>query len=607
MQKLLNIFILFFLTINQAFGAVSPIQKHDLSEAQISLLGSFYQTDNQRKLIVGVKFNLAPGWKIYGNDDSGMGMPPQLDFSGSTNYNSHQIFFPPALFAEEKIGNESIKYSYYKDIVIIPANIELIDLNQAIDLKLKLDFAICKDVCIPISQNFSLTIDNIDENSLQEIQNFYSSKLIENKIKDSNDFSKIDMSTGIKKTPKNDLNKLFIMIFLAILGGMILNIMPCVLPVISIKLMSILKHSGSSSSAIRYSFFSTIIGILTCFFILGFITFFIQNIGTNLGWGFQFQNPYFLIFLILILAIFTAELFGMFEINFSQIIATFLNLKISEKVAKKNIFLPNFLSGILAVLLATPCSAPFLGTAISFAVSQNFSIIILIFIFIGIGFSLPYIILIISPKLINFLPKPGIWMIKIKQLMAGFLLATMVWLVFVLSNIIGLLPALLLSIIALLIFLSFKIKKFFLRTFALAFLGILAFILPLEFHSHQNKIKNEINSYWIGFDETILNNLIAQNKIILVDVTADWCLTCKFNKILVLNSPEIIKLLKTQKVIGLRADITKPDPEVMKFLAKHNRFAIPFNAVYGPNAQQGLLTSEFLNKNELLIIIKKAQ
>jgi suppressor for copper-sensitivity B len=607
MQKLLNIFILFFLTINQAFGAVSPIQKHDLSEAQISLLGSFYQIDNQKKLIVGVKFNLAPGWKIYGNDDSGMGMPPQLDFSQSTNYKSHQISFPTALIAEEKIGNQSIKYSYYKDTVIIPANIELTDLNRAVDLKLKLDFAICKDVCIPISQNFSLTIDNIDENSLQEIQNFYPTKLIENKIKDSNDFSKIDISTGIKKTPKNDFHKLFIMIFLAIMGGMILNIMPCVLPVISIKLMSILKHSGSSSSAIRYSFFATIIGILTCFFILGFITFFIQNIGTNLGWGFQFQNPYFLIFLILILAIFTAELFGMFEINFSQIIATFLNLKISENVAKKNIFLPNFLSGILAVLLATPCSAPFLGTAISFAVSQNFAIIILIFIFIGIGFSLPYIILIISPKLINFLPKPGSWMIKIKQLMAGFLLATMVWLVFVLSNIIGLLPSLLLSIIALLIFLSFKIKKFFLRTFVLASLGILAFILPIEFHSHQSKIKNEINSYWIGFDENILNNLIAQNKIILVDVTADWCLTCKFNKILVLNSPEIIELLKTQKVIGLRADITKPDPEVMKFLAKHNRFAIPFNAVYGPNARQGLLTSEFLNKNELLSIINNVQ
>jgi suppressor for copper-sensitivity B len=607
MQKLLNIFILFFLTINQAFGAVSPIQKHDLSEAQISLLGSFYQIDNQKKLIVGVKFNLAPGWKIYGNDDSGMGMPPQLDFSQSTNYKSHQISFPTALIAEEKIGNQSIKYSYYKDTVIIPANIELTDLNRAVDLKLKLDFAICKDVCIPISQNFSLTIDNIDENSLQEIQNFYPTKLIENKIKDSNDFSKIDISTGIKKTPKNDFHKLFIMIFLAIMGGMILNIMPCVLPVISIKLMSILKHSGSSSSAIRYSFFATIIGILTCFFILGFITFFIQNIGTNLGWGFQFQNPYFLIFLILILAIFTAELFGMFEINFSQIIATFLNLKISENVAKKNIFLPNFLSGILAVLLATPCSAPFLGTAISFAVSQNFAIIILIFIFIGIGFSLPYIILIISPKLINFLPKPGSWMIKIKQLMAGFLLATMVWLVFVLSNIIGLLPSLLLSIIALLIFLSFKIKKFFLRTFILSSLGILAFILPIEFHSHQSKIKNEINSYWIGFDENILNNLIAQNKIILVDVTADWCLTCKFNKILVLNSPEIIELLKTQKVIGLRADITKPDPEVMKFLAKHNRFAIPFNAVYGPNARQGLLTSEFLNKNELLSIINNVQ
>lgn len=607
MQKLLNIFLLLFLTINQSFGAVSTSQKHDLSETQTTLLGSFYQANNEKKLIIGVKFILGQGWKIYGNDDSGMGMPPQLDFAGSINYKSHQVSFPPALFAEEKIGNESIKYSYYKDTVIIPVNIDLLDINQPINLNLKLDFAICKDVCVPVSQNFSLTINNIDEQILQEIQNFHSSKLIENNIKNSDEFTKIDMSTGIKKNNINNSNKLFLMIFLAILGGMILNIMPCVLPVISIKLISILKHSGASSSAIRYSYFSTIIGILTCFSALGFITFFIQNIGSSLGWGFQFQNPYFLIFLILILAVFTAELFGMFEINFSQIIATFLNLKISEKVAKKNIFLPNFLSGILAVLLATPCSAPFLGTAISFALSQNFFTIILIFIFIGIGFSFPYIILIISPKLINLLPKPGNWMIKIKQLMAGFLLATMVWLTFVLSNIIGLFPALLLSIIALLIFVIFKIKKFFLRTFSLTTLFILAFTLPLEFHSHQSKIKNEINSYWNIFDESILNNLVAQNKIVLIDVTADWCITCKFNKLLVLNSKEVIELLKSGKIVGLRADITKPDPEVMKFLAKHNRFAIPFNAVYGPNARQGLLTSEFLNKNELLTIIKKAE
>jgi suppressor for copper-sensitivity B len=607
MQKLLNFFIIFFLTINSSQGAESNSLKHETSGVFSSLIGSFYENNSQKKLIVGVKLILPEGWKTYGIDDSGMGSPPQFDFSQSTNYKSYTASFPPALIGEEKIGNEIIKYSYYKDTVIFPININLADFNQPANINLNLDFAVCKDVCVPVSQNLSLNVSDIDPQALAQIQPFSSEKLIDDSIKSSDQFSKIDMSTGLIKYKKHDSNKIYLMILLAIIGGMILNIMPCVLPVISIKLISILKHSGSSSANIRYSYFSTIIGILFCFTVLSFITYSIQHVGTSLGWGFQFQNPYFIIFLILILAIFTAELLGMFEINFSQIIATFLNLKITQREAKNNIFLPNFLSGILAVLLATPCSAPFLGTAISFALSQNFLIILTIFISIGIGFSAPYIVLILSPKLINFLPKPGNWMIKIKQIMAGFLVATMVWLTFVLSNIIGIFPALLLTSITIFIFVVFKLKNFFLRTFFLITLIILSFTLPLEFHLHQSKIKNEINSYWTSFDESILNNLVAQNKVILVDVTADWCLTCKFNKILVLNSPEIVELLKTGKIIGLRADITKPDTEVMKFLAKHNRFAIPFNAVYGPNAPQGLLTSEFLNKNELLSIINKAQ
>ena len=131
--------------------------------------------------------------------------------------------------------------------------------------------------------------------------------------------------------------------------------------------------------------------------------------------------------------------------------------------------------------------------------------------------------------------------------------------------------------------------------------------MPFDFHEREAKFKSEQNSYWQVFDESILQNLVSQNKIIIVDITADWCLTCKFNKLLVLNDKEITKKLKSGEVIGLRADITQPDSDVMKFLAKHNRYAIPFNAVYGPNARNGLLASEFLNKKQLVDLIEKAR
>ncbi|MFM8186104.1 MAG: protein-disulfide reductase DsbD family protein, partial [Alphaproteobacteria bacterium] len=344
-----------------------------------------------------------------------------------------------------------------------------------------------------------------------------------------------------------------------------------------------------------------------CFIILALITYSIKSVGSNLGWGFQFQNPYFIIFLIIVLTLFTAELIGFFDLTYSQFLATILNKKITQKTSEKNIFVPNFLSGVLAVLLATPCSAPFLGSAISFALTQNFITILTIFFFIGVGFSLPYILLILFPNAIKYLPKPGSWMQKTKQILAGFLFATAVWLTYVLCNIIGYFPGIVTGILALILFFSFKIKQKLIKNILLLFVIFLSFILPIEFHEWESQKKQELNSLWKTFDETLLSNQIAQGKVVLVDVTADWYLTCKFNKILVLNSPEINSLLKSGEIIGFRADITKPDDEVMKYMAKYDRYAIPFNIVYGPNAQNGILVSELLNKNEILEAINKAK
>ena len=607
MQILLKTLLLSALALQNSFGASSFSQNHELSGAETSLISSVYEQNGAKKLVAGVEFKLQEGWKIYGNDDSGMGMPPEFNFSASQNYKNHNIFYPQALDGLEKIGSEEIKYKYYKNSVIFPIFIETLDQNQPTKLNLKLSFALCKDVCVPVNQEFNLDVNNeIDMVSINKIEKFYGQNLVEKKLESSQDFSEIDMSLNIEGAKKNP-NKIYFMILLAMFGGLILNIMPCVLPVISIKLISVLKHSGAPISQVRFSFFSTIIGILSCFMLLAFFSYAIQSAGSSLGWGFQFQNPFFLIFLITILTFFIAELLGIFEITFSQILATLLDKKISEKEAQKNIFMPNFLSGILAVLLATPCSAPFLGSAISFAITQDFFTILLIFTFIGVGFSAPYIILIISPQLINFLPKPGKWMIKIKHLMAGFLVATAVWLTFVLSNTIGIFPSLLVAVFSILIFCSLKIKTKMVKIIFITLVIILSFTLPFDFHDRQLKSKSEQDTYWQFFDESILQNLIAQNKIIIVDVTADWCLTCKFNKMLVLNDKEITRKLKSGEIIGLRADITKPDSDVMKFLAKHNRYAIPFNAVYGPNAKNGLLASEFLNKKQLLILIEKAR
>lgn len=591
------IFAAFFLHFENVFAASSDWHATQNQASQTKLLASFYQDEGgAKKLILGAHFKISEGWKIYGNDSGGIGLPPSLDFSGSKNIAKNAIIWPKAEIGKEVIGDETLNFAFYKNEVVLPIEVELNDLSQETEIVVKLEYGLCKDVCILASENFSLKLtDEIDEKSLQEIQKFLDKK-ITSEVK----------STTPEKNSKPSIT-LISAILLAIFGGAILNIMPCVLPVLSIKLLSVIKHSNAPISRIRFAFFATIFGILSCFLVFAILAALIKLTGNSLGWGLQFQNPYFLISLIVVLVLFLGNLLGIFEINFDQLLATILNNKISESEKKKNIFIPNFLSGVLAVLLATPCSAPFLGSAISFALTQNFTAIFLIFLCIGLGFSLPYILLFISPKLVHLLPKPGEWMLQIKQLMAGLLAATVIWLVYILSSIIGAMPAFLAGALAISLIACVKIKSDFLKYTSIALVASCTFALPSSLQNHQKTQHEFYEGFWQNFDEVEIYQRVAEGKVVVVDITADWCLSCKFNKIRVLQDAEVMAKLKGGNIVAMRGDITKPNETIMNYLHKNNRFAIPFNAVYGPNAPQGLLISELLTKKELFELIEKAR
>lgn len=597
LKKLLALPLILFLFLNaNAFAASSEALKAPENAGEIRLIASFYEKDGTKKLIAGLHFKINHGWKIYGHDDGGFGLPPQLDFSKTKNYQSHEVIWPEAKIGEEKIGHETIKYTYYKDEVVLPIEVTLKDEKTSPHLQLHVDYGICKDVCVPAAADFTLEISNeIDEAVLAEIQNFYPGAHLVKKVE--------PVKNSAPK--KSHMSLLYIIIF-AFIGGAILNIMPCVLPVLSIKLISIIKHSEAPKERIRFALISTILGILFCFVIFAALAIVIKLTGNSFGWGLQFQNPYFLISLVLILTFFTANLLGYFEISVEQVLSTFLNRKISEGEAKHNIFIPNFLSGVLAVLLATPCSAPFLGSAISFAIVSDASIIFLIFLCIGLGLALPYIILLFTQKPLTYLPKPGDWMIKVKQVMAGLLVATIIWLLYIISQNIGTAAAIIIAIITVLIIKALAIKSHLLRYLTLIFLITIALALPTDFHLRKAEELSH-DMIWQKFHEEEIGRYVIKGKVVLVDVTADWCLTCKFNKVRVLHDPEIAILLKRGEVIGMRGDITKPNEVIMDYMKRKNRFAIPFNAVYGPGAPQGLVTSELLNKEELLKLIKQAQ
>lgn len=597
-KKILTLFLVTgFFYANSALAAVTDWSENQSKGAKTRLIGSFYLDDSGKmKLIAGLHFKLADGWKIYGPRSEGIGMPPSVDFAGSKNYVGHEIIWPTPITEEEKIGEEILTYTTYHDEVIIPIEVDFDNAEENAELVLALNYGLCKDICVPASEKFTLKISGEpDVETLNDIQKFYQKNI-------SDDLKKTE-------TPKKSPNSLTLVsaILLAIFGGAILNIMPCVLPVLSIKLMSIIKHSDAAISRIRFAFLATTLGILSCFVFFAILASAIKITGNSLGWGLQFQNPYFLIFLIITLILFIGNLLGIFEISFDRFFSTFLNAKINAEEKKKNIFIPNFLSGILAVLLATPCSAPFLGSAISFALVQNYSVIFIIFTFIGIGFALPYLILLISPKLVHFLPKPGEWMLQVKQLMAGLLAATVIWLVYVLSHNIGALPAFLAGALSISLLLCIRIKSSCLKYIALAIIIATAFALPIDWQKRQKATDESYSSMWRTFDEAEIYRQVSNGKVVVVDITADWCLTCKFNKVRVFHDKEVMAKLKGGDIIALRGDITKPNEEIMKYLRKNNRFAIPFNAVYGPNAKTGLLTSELLSKKELFELIEKAE
>ena len=388
---------------------------------------------------------------------------------------------------------------------------------------------------------------------------------------------------------------IYLILLAALMGGLILNFMPCVLPVLILKINRIISIEDKNTYNIRSNFLLTILGIISSFILVAFITVFIKNITGQVGWGIQFQQPIFLFFLIFILIIFSMNLFGKIQFN----LPNKFNTNINKYLAKKSNGVA-FFEGALATLLATPCSAPFLGTAVSFALSSNFYITLLIFMFLGIGMSLPYFIFIFFPSLVNFLPKPGKWMNYLRYILGLGLLLTAVWLSYVCVSIIGLsIFSYFLSslVIFLLIIYRLYLRKKYLVLLLIILLGNIYISNNTGFLDYDFSYSEQ--EEWLKFDNQELQKLINQGNTVFVDITADWCITCKANKILVLNSKEFKSSMKLNKITLMKGDWTKPNDEINKFLQKANRYGIPFNALYNFNFPNGLVYSEILSLKEI--------
>jgi thiol:disulfide interchange protein len=373
-------------------------------------------------------------------------------------------------------------------------------------------------------------------------------------------------------------------ILLALLGGLILNAMPCVLPVLSLKVFGLVREAGSGTRAVTAGALATAAGILVSFWGLALAAIATRAAGNAVGWGIQFQNPGFVAFLVVILMFFAFNMWGLFEV---QLPSSVIGLGAKPRGG----YAGHFGAGLFATLMATPCSAPFLGTAVGYALSQTAVTILLLFSAIGAGMALPYLAVAAAPRAVGWLPKPGAWMETLKGVM-GFLLAgTAIWLLYVLNAQVSAVSLALFEAALLILGLFAWLRgratphsgRARVGTIAMLLWAIVAITFAARAEARGVLRPATSRLDWRPFEWQAAQDLAAAGRLVFVDVTADWCATCKVNEQLVLETDAVVELFARHEVIAMRADWTNRDDAIAQFLEHHGRYAIPFYALYRPD------------------------
>ena len=677
--------------IAPAAAAAGAWAKSDQVSAR--LIASVDGTGDLATIPAGLEITLDGDWKTYWRSPGDAGLPPGLDWQGSTNLKGATLLYP----APQRITVLGIQTFGYKHHVVFPLDLASAQPGKALDLKLKLDLLVCAEQCIPKMFDLALTIPAGPAAPGPEGQEIAKSRAtvpgdsrasgfvilgaeevsdkgqptLEVKARSEQPFDAPDVIPEIKPdtnlgTPRITLSadrhqatfdlplskslpvgthlagrmatltltdgtraleqalpvtqgataadeapgpSLIAMLGIALLGGLILNLMPCVLPVLSLKFISVVSQGGRAPGAVRAGFLATAAGIIVSFLVIAGALIAVKSAGRTIGWGIQFQEPAFIAAMAVLVTIFACHLAGLFEVPLPRFIAR----AAEGRAGPDESLAGHFVTGAFATLLATPCSAPFLGTAVGFALASGAVAMLGIFLALGVGLALPYLLIAAVPRLATRMPRPGKWMLWLKQAMAVPLAATAIWLVSILAAQVGPLAAVVTALLLVAIAGLLAVRDRLPETrrglvFPVAALvGLAAVALPDVIAAQVKRGGSRADEIiaWKAFDRNQIRSLVSQGKTVFVDVTADWCLTCQANKRFVLSRDDVAKRLNSP-TISMKADWTRPDAEIGAYLASYGRYGIPFNIVYGPSAPGGIVLPELLTPENVAGALSKA-
>jgi thiol:disulfide interchange protein DsbD len=371
----------------------------------------------------------------------------------------------------------------------------------------------------------------------------------------------------------------------AFLGGLILNLMPCVFPVLFLKGLALVNSGSEERHKIRAHGFVYTAGILVSFWILVGALLALRAAGSQLGWGFQFQSPVFLALMAGLLFFLGLSLAGQFEIGLTLTSA-------GGSLAAKHGYTGSFFTGVLAVIVATPCTAPFMGAAVGYALSASPAVTFAVFTALALGLAAPYLALTLQPAWTRLLPRPGAWMEVLRQAISIPIFITVIWLAWVLAQAYGaaLLAALLTSFLLLAIagwFLGrWPAKRWAAAIAALIVLAVLGFdlLVPRQIAAEPQSSSEDsaARSAWQPWSADAVSRYQAQARPVFVDFTASWCLSCQVNERVALSQPAVQKAFQDANVVLLRADWTREDPAITQALALLGRSGVPVYALYVP-------------------------